>query len=166
MTEIQPIRRLPELEDSQEWACEHGCDHIEPKLYRHVYFESWDKNGVKLHEGAEHYYTCQKGHVLEVWDRESVDYVVLPDEAYQERENTHGFTLDQIHELRKMLDEAKREFCADDLGELSEYFKSAHVSIEVIFKGQDTLTITYEYLDELEALFNQDVYFSDKGASI
>lgn len=31
MTETQPIRQLPELEDHQEWACDGGCSNIVPK---------------------------------------------------------------------------------------------------------------------------------------
>jgi len=153
MTEIQLIRRLPELEDNQEWACEHGCDHIKPKLYRHVYSESWDHEGIKLHKLAEHYYTCQKDHALEVYDTDKNDYVTLPDEAYQERENTYNFSLEQIQVLRKMLDDAKAEYCDNEL------FRYASVSIDITLKGGDVLKITYEYLDELEALFNQDLTF-------
>ena len=151
MNELKPIRQLPELENHQEWVCEAGCDHIEPKLHRNIYQQSWDPQGKLISEMAEHYYTCQDGHLLAVMDSKKFDYVTLPDEAYQVRENVYGFSLDQIHQLRKMLDEAKAQYCGDNLGELSKYFKYASVSIDVIFKGKDTLTITYEYLDELEA---------------
>lgn len=161
MTETQPIRQLPELEDHQEWVCDGGCSNIKPRLFRNVYSESWDKYGKKLHELAEHYYTCQEGHLLSVWDNDQSDYLDLPDEAYQERENTYNFSLEQIGHLRKALDEAKEQYTGENLGEIGKIFQHASVAIEATLKNGDILKITYEYLDEIEALFNQNLNFSE-----
>lgn len=150
MSETQPIRRLPELEEHQEWECHGGCSDIEPKLFRNVYSESWDKNGKKLHELAEHYYTCQKDHVLEIWDNEKNDHVVLPDEAYQPRENP-GLNLKQVQILRDELDAARIKYTPDELGEVAKYFKFAKVSFEITFKNQKTLSVDHDYLNEIEA---------------
>lgn len=161
MTETQPIRQLPELEDHQEWACDGGCSNIKPRLFRNVYSEFWDDNGKKLHELAEHYYTCQKDHVLEIWDNEKNDHVVLPDEAYQERENTYNFSLEQISYLRKALDEAKEQYTGENLGEVGKIFQHASVAIEATLKNGDILKITYEYLDEIEALYHQELILTE-----
>lgn len=150
INQIKPIRQLPELEDHQEWACEGGCDHIEPKLFRNVYQQSWDLEGKLTSELAEHYYTCQHGHVLEVWNEEVSDYATLPDEVYQPRENP-GLNLKQVQILRDELDAARIKYTADELGEVAKYFKFAKVSFEITFKNQKTLSVDHDYLNEIEA---------------
>ncbi len=147
---IKPIRQLPELEDHQEWACEGGCDHIEPKLFRNVYQQSWDLEGKLTSELAEHYYTCQHSHVLEVWDNNVNECVTLPDEVYQPRENP-GLNLKQVQILRDELDAARIKYTADELGEVANYFKFAKVSFEITFKNQKTLSVDHDYLNEIEA---------------
>lgn len=150
INKIKPIRQLPELEDHQEWACDNGCSDIKPRLFRNVYSESWDKNGKKLHELAEHYYTCQQGHLLSVWDNDQGGYVDLPDEAYQPRENP-GLNLKQVQILRDELDAARIKYTPDELGEVAKYFKFAKVSFEITFKNQKTLSVDHDYLNEIEA---------------
>ena len=155
MTEIKLIRQLPDLEDHQGWACENGCSDIQPKLHRHVYSESWDTLGYKLHEKAEHYYTCGKGHVLSVWDDENNDYVTLPDEAYKPRENTFNLTLEHLDGLKKELDLAKAKY--NNLGKLTQYLK---VSFELNFEDGSTLTIDENYLNEMKASLTEDLFFT------
>lgn len=150
INKIKPIRQLPELEDHQEWTCEHGCDDIEPRLFKSVYAESKDENGVKTRELFEHYYTCQHGHVLEVWDNNANECVTLPDEVYQPRENP-GLNLKQVQILRDELDAARIKYTADELGEVAKYFKFAKVSFEITFKNQKTLSVDHDYLNEIEA---------------
>lgn len=148
--QIKPIRQLPELENNQEWACDVGCDHIEPKLHRNVYQQSWDPQGKLISEMAEHYYTCQDGHLLAVWDNDAGNYAALPDEAYQPRENP-GLTLKQVQILRDELDAARIKYTADELGEVAKYFKFAKVSFEITFNNQKTLSVDHDYLNEIEA---------------
>ncbi|MDC5478933.1 hypothetical protein [Acinetobacter baumannii] len=86
---IKPIFKLPTLTETQEWACEHGCSNVHPKLFRNVYSRKWDKEGGQLlEEKAEHYYTCGLDHLLMVWDEATSDYVELADEFY--KEPSHG----------------------------------------------------------------------------
>lgn len=150
INQIKPIRQLPELEDHQEWVCEAGCDHIEPKLFRNVYQQSYDLEGKLISELSEHYYTCQDNHLLAVMDNKKYDYVTLPDEAYQPRENP-GLNLKQVQILRDELDAARIKYTADELGEVAKYFKFAKVSFEITFKNQKTLSVDHDYLNEIEA---------------
>lgn len=150
INQIKPIRQLPELEDHQEWVCEAGCDHIEPKLFRNVYQQSYDLEGELISELSEHYYTCQDNHLLAVMDNKKYDYVTLPDEAYQLRENP-GLNLKQVQILRDELDAARIKYTADELGEVAKYFKFAKVSFEITFKNQKTLSVDHDYLNEIEA---------------
>ncbi|WP_441367766.1 hypothetical protein [Acinetobacter lwoffii] len=85
MSDVKPIFVLPELAQNQEWACEQGCGHVNPMLYKNVYSQTWDKeNGNLIEELAEHYYTCGRKHLLMVWDNNTNDYVELPEPHYQE----------------------------------------------------------------------------------
>ncbi|EMP8703149.1 hypothetical protein ACT4ZY_06730 [Acinetobacter baumannii] len=85
---IKPIFKLPTLTETQEWACEQGCDSVHPRLYRNVYSQTWDTDGNLTEELAEHYYTCGRKHLLMVWDESTSDYVELADEFY--KEPSHG----------------------------------------------------------------------------
>lgn len=88
MSEVKIIYTLPTLEDHQEWACEQGCDHVRPKLYRNVYSQTWDKeNGNLIEDLAEHYYTCGRNHLIMVWDNNANDYAVLDDSFHKEPAN-------------------------------------------------------------------------------
>lgn len=156
MTEIKLIRRLPELEDNQEWACEHGCDHIEPKLHRHVYSQSWDHEGIKLHELAEHYYTCQRGHALEIWDTDENDYVTLPDEAYQERLVPEGLTLPYIEKLIAELQSEKTRIINNMDSETQKLFKFSKISFELTFKSGEVLSVDEHCLNEIKAQMIED----------
>lgn len=82
--ETKVIRKLPELNKQQEWACEGGCDFIKPKHFESIFSESVGLGGGLIERKSEFYYTCQKGHKLEVWDNDKADMVVLGDEYYQE----------------------------------------------------------------------------------
>lgn len=84
MSEFKAIYQLPSLEEHQEWACEQGCSNVKPMLFRHVYSESWDKDGNLIQQLAENYYTCGREHLLMVWDNITNDYVALSDKYYQE----------------------------------------------------------------------------------
>ena len=91
MNPLKPIKQLPKLENYQEWACKQGCDKVSPKLHRNIYAESWDIEGNKAREEAEHYYTCQKGHLLAVWDTALNEYEDLPSFIFSERKNIFNF---------------------------------------------------------------------------
>lgn len=156
INQIKPIRQLPELEDHQEWVCEHGCDHIEPKLYRHVYSESWDREGIKLHELAEHYYTCQHGHVLQVWNEEFSDYATLPDEAYQERPVPEGLTLPYIEKLVAELQSEKTRIINNMDSETQKLFKFSKISFELTFKSGEVLGVDEHCLNEIKAQMIED----------
>ena len=81
---VKPIFTLPVLAENQEWACVQGCSVYNPRLYKNVYSQQWDLNGNLVKELSEEYYTCQRGHLLMVWDSNTNNYVVLDDACYQE----------------------------------------------------------------------------------
>lgn len=156
INQIKPIRQLPELEDHQEWACEGGCDHIEPKLFRNVYQQSWDLEGKLTSELAEHYYTCQHGHVLQVWNEEVSDYATLPDEAYQNRKVPEGATLSNIENLIAEMQTQKARMISK-LGSLDqEIFKFAKVSFELTLKSGEVLSMDEHRLNEIKAQMIED----------
>jgi hypothetical protein len=151
INQIKPIRQLPELEDHQEWTCEHGCDDIEPRLFKSVYAESKDENGVKTRELFEHYYTCQNGHVLEVWDNNANECVTLPDEAYQNREVPEGANLPNIENLIVEM-QAQKARMISNLDSLDQkIFKFAKVSFELTFKSGEVLSVDEHCLNEIKA---------------
>lgn len=156
INQIKPIRRLPELEDHQEWACEVGCDNIEPKLFRNVYQQSWDLEGNLTSELAEHYYTCQHGHVLQVWNEEVSDYATLPDEAYQNRKVPEGATLSNIENLITEMQTQKARMISkfDSLDQ--EIFKFAKVSFELTLKSGEVLSMDEHCLNEIKAQMIED----------
>lgn len=80
----KPIRKLPELKENQEWACEGGCDVIRPKKFENVFSESYANDGSSINRQSEFYFTCQNNHLLEVWCTDKSDSVLLPEEFYQE----------------------------------------------------------------------------------
>ncbi|MBF7686007.1 hypothetical protein I2F17_09275 [Acinetobacter sp. B10A] len=82
MSKLRPIFVLPELKENQEWACEHGCTVHRTRLHRHVYSQQWDKQGNLVKELAETYYTCQRGHLLAVWDEKECDLIELDEKYY------------------------------------------------------------------------------------
>lgn len=84
MIDIKIIYKLPELQPHQEWACEQGCTVHKPKHLKNVYSQQWDVNGVLVQELFEKYWTCQRGHLLMVWDNNTNDYVELAAEFYEE----------------------------------------------------------------------------------
>ncbi|MGX7831447.1 hypothetical protein [Acinetobacter baumannii] len=86
MTDVKPIFVLPELTANQEWACEQGCTVHKPKLHKNVYSQQWDLDGNLVQELFEKYWTCQRGHLLMVWDNNTDDYVELSDHHYQEQQ--------------------------------------------------------------------------------
>lgn len=151
MSELKPIRQLPELEDQQEWACEGGCDHIEPKLHRNIYAESWDLKGNKTREEAEHYYTCGKGHLLAIWDEDKSDYVTLPDEAYQNSQFSKDLTLSHVEKLIAEL-QSEKERMIGNLGSLDKTcFKFSKVGFELTFKSGEVLSVDEHCLNEIRA---------------
>lgn len=151
INQIKPIRQLPELEDHQEWACEGGCDHIEPKLFRNVYQQSWDLEGKLTSELAEHYYTCQDNHLLAVIDNKKYDYVTLPDKAYQNREVPEGANLSNIENLIDEM-QAQKARMISNLDSLDQkIFKFAKVSFELTFKSGEVLSVDEHCLNEIRA---------------
>lgn len=142
MNEIKYIKQLPELEDHQEWACSSSCGQVTPKLYRHVYAESWDNNGVKVREMAENYYTCQCNHALAVWDNNTNDYAVLPDQAYQVRDNPLRLDLVGVQNAREVVDELRDEFSA--LG-------SVTATLTFALSNGAQVELSHVALDEIEA---------------
>lgn len=149
--EIKPIRQLPELEQHQEWACDGSCDHINPKLHRNIYAESWDLQGNKTREEAEHYYTCGKGHLLAVWDTEINDYITLPDEAYQDRQVPKGLTLSHVEKLIADLQSAKQRMISNLNSMDQEYFKFSKASFELTLKSGEVLSADENCLNEIKA---------------
>ena len=156
INQIKPIRQLPELEDHQEWACEAGCNHIEPKLFRNVYQQSWDLEGKLTSELAEHYYTCQHGHVLQVWNEEVSDYATLPDEAYQERPVPEGLTLPYIEKLIAELQSEKTRIINNMDSETQKLFKFSKISFELTFKSGEVLGVDEHCLNEIKAQMIED----------
>ena len=81
---LKPIRKLPQLKENQEWACEGGCDIIRPKKFESIFSESHSHDGSSINIQSEFYYTCQNNHLLRVWNNINGDYVSLSDDFYQE----------------------------------------------------------------------------------
>lgn len=81
---IKPIRKLPELKENQEWACEGGCNVVRPKKFENVFSESFANDGSSINRQSEFYFTCQNNHLLKVWCTDKSDSVLLPEEFYQE----------------------------------------------------------------------------------
>lgn len=151
----KPIKQLPELGDTHEWACEHGCSDINPKLFKNIYVQRYDSSGVLLEQKAEFYYTCQQNHVLEVYDTESGDYVELPAEAYTSRKNTHDLTIESVKKIRTLLNDGVPERLSTTKEE-ADFLKSLTMAFEVILKDGSVIHINNPYLDEIEVLFDQD----------
>lgn len=80
---IKAIRKLPELQENQEWACEGGCDVIRPKHFENVFSESFAHNGSSINRKSEFFWTCQNNHLLMVWCTDKSDYISLPEDFYQ-----------------------------------------------------------------------------------
>ena len=81
--EIKAIRKLPELEANQEWACEGGCDVIKPKYFENVFSQSTAHDGSSIKRQSEFFWTCQNNHLLRVWCTDKSDYILLPEDFYQ-----------------------------------------------------------------------------------
>lgn len=145
---IKPIKQLPELGDHHEWACEGGCDRIEPKLHRNIYAESLDLEGNKTREEAEHYYTCQEGHLLAVWDESTDDYLSLPDKAYRVRENRFNTNLEGVNKLLAELDETEAVYSSEDMKDSP--FKFAKAGFIITLKTGEEVSIDRNYLNEIK----------------
>ena len=160
MTEFKAIQQLPELDENQEWCCEGGCSNVQPKLYRHVYQEQWNPEGVKVVEKAENYYTCQRGHVLAVWDEDQGDYVQLPEENYQEPENKLGFDIHAVQALGLQLwslEENHKKASETSDNPLMKMFKNATASIGWVNDGTGEEHIfNMNQIKELEAFILKD----------
>lgn len=156
INQIKPIRQLPELEDHQEWVCEAGCDHIEPKLFRNVYQQSYDLEGKLISELSEHYYTCQDNHLLAVMDNKKYDYVTLPHEAYQNRKVPEGANLSNIENLISEMQAQKARMISkfDSLDQ--EIFKFAKISFELTLKSGEVLSMDEHCLNEIKAQMIED----------
>lgn len=81
--DIKAIRKLPELQENQEWACEGGCDVIHPKHFENVFSESFALDGSSIKRQSEFFWTCQNNHLLKVWCTDTSDYILLPEDFYQ-----------------------------------------------------------------------------------
>lgn len=156
MTEFNPIRQLPELDENQEWCCEGGCSNVEPKLHRNIYSEGEClKTGKKLYQQSEHYYTCQRGHILAVWDEDQGDYVQLPKEHYQERENRFNLTMDNVNAILAELESEKKRLLE---GLVSvEFLSLAKISFELKFKSGKTLSVDEHYLNEIKGVIIDNI---------
>lgn len=142
----KPIYHLPTLEPGQEWACDGACENIEPKLHRNVYRQEWDAKGTLLDQKAEHYYTCQNGHLLCVWGEEKRDYVTLPDEAYKTPVNTFGLSLHDIEQFLAELKEDTAQFRTD------MNMPNLHAQSFVIVTPEgEPVSISISYLNEIRA---------------
>lgn len=156
MKAIKPIYRLPELQDHQEWACEGGCDDVDPHLYANVYKQVWNKDTGQLIEShAEHYYHCYAcTGLLFVWNAQDNHYVVLPDEAYTPHDNPHNVTLEYVDEGLAYFKKCAAEYSA--LGDSGFIFKRATLEL---MKGEKVLlNITSDYLNEIRALLTAHQY--------
>lgn len=144
----KPLKKLPTLTKTQEWDCDAGCDHIEPKLHENAYLLTWDKDGALIDKKAEYYYTCQHGHILKIWDTEECDNVLLDDRFYKEIELKSDLTLDDINaaidDLEKYADKYRTLS-----PELAEMFSSIEASYTLTLKNGDELSI---YLEDFKAL--------------
>ena len=80
---IKAIRKLPELQENQEWACEGGCDVIKPKYFENVFSQSTAHDGSSIKRQSEFFWTCQNNHLLRVWCTDQSDYILLPEDFYQ-----------------------------------------------------------------------------------
>lgn len=149
INKIKPIRQLPELEDHQEWACEGGCDHIEPKLHRNIYAESWDLEGNKTREEAEHYYTCGKGHLLAVWDTLLGEYEDLPEYIFKDRENLFGWDIGNVDSLLEVIQKMEAAYSGEDMKDSP--FKFAKASFPFTLKSGEEVSVDKNYLNELKA---------------
>lgn len=149
---IQTIKRLPELEEHQEWVCEFGCNEVIPVLKKHSYAKSWDiKTGEKTRDLTEHYYTCERGHTLLVWDQDKHDEVVLPEEAYQPRENTYELTIEHVDSLLASLESEKQKIIDGGIYD-GRLFKEFKISYELQFKSGKTLSVDEAYLNEIKGV--------------
>lgn len=81
--DIKAIRKLPELQENQEWACEGGCDVIKPKYFENVFSQSTAHDGSSIKRQSEFFWTCQNNHFLRVWCTDQSDYILLPEDFYQ-----------------------------------------------------------------------------------
>ncbi|MDM1731463.1 hypothetical protein HX116_09900 [Acinetobacter towneri] len=156
MENLKPIKQLPELKDNQEWACEGGCGDIQPVLHRNVYCERWDLSGRKIEEKAEHYYTCQNGHILAVWDTDANDYALLPDQAYQKRE-AHGLSLRAIQNLIDEIQAEKQRMIGGMSSEIREFFEFSKISFELTLKSGEVLSLDEHHLNELKASLTENM---------
>lgn len=81
--DIKAIRKLPELQKNQEWACEGRCDVIRPKHFENVFSEVFAHDGSSIKKQSEFFWTCQSNHLLQVWCADKDDYILLPEDYYQ-----------------------------------------------------------------------------------
>ncbi len=145
---IKPIYQLPAtLLEGQEWACEGGCDHVSPKLHRHVYQQVWDAEGTLLEQKAEHYYTCENGHLLCVWDNDHHDYVELPYPAYEEPVNQFGLSLYDIEQFLAELQQDTEQFKND----MNMPNAAVTASLTITTPKGETVNISISYLNEIRA---------------
>jgi hypothetical protein len=145
MCNSKPIYRLPELTETQDWACDGGCSRIQPVLYRNIYARSHTADGLIVRELSEHYYTCQHGHILYVWDENEVEPVELDAIAYKPHENERGWTLKDIDTLKNELDH-QVSVLTGSIG-----FHSFKAAFEVKLKNGKKIEITQSYLNEMRA---------------
>lgn len=151
MTEFNQIRQLPELDENQEWCCEGGCSNVEPKLHRNIYSEGEClKTGKKLYQQSEHYYTCQRGHILAVWCEDQGDYVQLPEKHYQERENTFDLTIGDTEKIIDFLHDEKKRMLKGLAND--PHFKYSVISLDLKFKSGKTLSVDEHYLNEIKGV--------------
>lgn len=136
---MKTIRKLPELKGNQEWACEGGCDVIRPKHLEHVFSESHAHDGSSINRQSEFFYTCQNKHLLGVWCKDKGEYVLLPEEFYQEQapKVVETNSLDEsIDLLSKDIDLLKEKIIQESLLTNDEADNLEHLITEAMKFGE------------------------------
>ena len=142
------LKKLPTLTQSQEWTCEFGCNHIVPKLYENAYKLVWDKDGSLKDKMAEYFYTCQHGHVLEIWDNEKNETVLVDERFYQEIKPKCELSIDFINSAIKELEShiEKHDTLSQDIAQI---FSGVEISYCLTLKNGEEFSI---YLEDFKAL--------------
>lgn len=144
---IKQLKKLPTLKDNQSWCCERGCDVIKPKLSQHAYSLSWDNDGNLTDKKVDYYYTCQRGHLLEVWD-EDKGPVDLDERFYQELDPKSELTIELINHAINELEQHVNKFENSD-PEFTAMFSGVDVSYCLTLKNGEKFSA---YLEDFKAL--------------
>ena len=142
------LKKLPTLTQTQEWTCELGCNHIVPKLYENAYKLVWNKDGSLKEKMAEYFYTCQNNHVLEIWDNEKNETILVDERFYQEIKPKCDLSLEFINSAIDDLERHVEKFNSLD-SNLTQVFSGVEVSYCLNLKNGEEFSI---YLEDFKAL--------------